>query len=216
MAHSREAISPLQPLDFLLFPRAVGFQLRRQAAAERGGDVGRGGALGPGEHLVERAVLEADGGVAEQGGHAGASGGEEAGGAVEVQGQVQGGGVLPERGEAGGVAGEGGVEVLLDLQAERRSLADQVAAVAGEQLQLAPARVPLRFQQGEAVDGGAVDGVQVGVVGLDAGVGGLAELLGGEGVDGAGLEAGGGEGALHGVVVSAGAFDGDDHVAEPV
>ena len=57
---------------------------------------------------------------------------------------------------------------------------------------------------------------EVGVVGLVAGVGGLAELLGGEGMDDAGLEAGGGEGALDDVVIAAGAFDGDQAVVEVV
>ena len=73
-----------------------------------------------------------------------------------------------------------------------------------------------RLDQAEAVDGGALDGGQVGVVGLVAGVGGEAELLGGEGMDDAGLEAGGGEGALDRPVIVAGALDGDDEVAEVV
>lgn len=57
---------------------------------------------------------------------------------------------------------------------------------------------------------------QVGVVGLVVGVGRLAELLGGEGVDDAGLEAGGGEGPLHDAVVAAGALDGGDQVPQVV
>ena len=61
-----------------------------------------------------------------------------------------------------------------------------------------------------------MDGGQVGVVGLVAGIDGLAVLLGGEGMEDAGLEAGGGEGALHEAVVAAGAFDGDEAIVEVV
>ena len=39
----------------------------------------------------------------------------------------------------------------------------------------------VRLQQAEAVDGGAVDGGEIGVVGFVAGVGRLSELLGGKG-----------------------------------
>ena len=89
-------------------------------------------------------------------------------------------------------------------------LADEVAAVPGQQLESDEDRVGLGLEQAEAVDGGAVDGGEIGVVGLVAGVGGLSELLGGEGVDDADLEAGLGEGALDRSVVAAGALDGDD------
>jgi hypothetical protein len=61
---------------------------------------------------------------------------------------------------------------------------------------------------------GAMDGRQVGVVGLVAGVGGLAELLGGQGVDQAGLELRGVAGPLDGEVVSPGPLDGDDEVGD--
>ena len=51
------------------------------------------------------------------------------------------------------------------------------------------------LQQAEAVDGGAVDREEVGVVGFVAGIGGLAELLGGVGVKDADLESRRGEGS---------------------
>ena len=60
------------------------------------------------------------------------------------------------------------------------------------------------------------DGGQIGVVGFIARVGRLAVLLGGEGMDQADLEAGLSEGALDGSMVFAGAFDGDDEIAELV
>ena len=84
------------------------------------------------------------------------------------------------------------------------------------ELQRGPGLVAAGFEQGEAGDGGAVDGGEVGVVGLVAGIDGLAKLLGGEGVDDAGLEAGGGEGALDEAVIAAGAFDGDEAIVELV
>ena len=130
--------------------------------------------------------------------------------------QVPGDGAVPEVVEAGGEAGQGGFEVFADLAVEGGAFADEVAAMADEQLQGRPGLVAGGFEQGEAGDGGAVDGGQVGVVGLVAGIDGLAELLGGEGMDDAGLEAGGGEGALDDAVIAAGAFDGDEAVAEVV
>jgi len=72
------------------------------------------------------------------------------------------------------------------------------------------------FQQRAARDGSAVDGGQVGVVGLVAGIDRLTVLLGDEGMKDAGLETGGGKGALHDPVVAAGAFDGSQAVTELV
>ena len=51
---------------------------------------------------------------------------------------------------------------------------------------------------------------------LYPGVGGLAVLLRREGMDQAGLEVGLAEGVLHGPVVFAGAFDGDDEIGQVV
>src|SRR5262249_24016218 len=61
---------------------------------------------------------------------------------------------------------------------------------------------PGRFEQAEAVGGGAPDGGQVGVVGLVAGIGGVAVLVWREGVDQAGVggrPAGGGVAGAGGV-----------------
>jgi hypothetical protein len=59
-----------------------------------------------------------------------------------------------------------------------------------------------------------VPGGQVTVIGLVAGIDRLALLLGDERVENAGLEAGGGEGALHHLVIVAGPFAGDEAIAE--
>jgi len=62
--------------------------------------------------------------------------------------------------------------------------------------------------------GRAADAGQVGVVGLVAGIDGLAVLFGGEGVEDAGLEGGGGEGVLDDAVITAGTFDGHQAITE--
>src|SRR6516164_200455 len=87
-------------------------------------------------------------------------------------------------------------------------------AVAGQEPEPGMGLIDRRLDQAEAVDGGALDGGEVGVVGLVAGVGRQAELPGGQGMDDAGLEAGGDGGALHRQVIVAGALDDDDGVAE--
>ena len=130
--------------------------------------------------------------------------------------QQRGGAVVPEVAEAFGVAGHGGMEDFTDLTLEHGVLVHQVAAMAAEQLDRQVVVGPGRFQQSEAVRGGAPEGGQVGVVGFVAGVGGLAVVLGGEGMDQARLEAGLAEGELHGPMVFAGAFDGDDQVGQVV
>jgi hypothetical protein len=79
----------------------------------------------------------------------------------------------------------------------------------GQELELVVDRVGVRAEQSEAVDGRAMDGGEVGLVGLVAGIGRLAKLLGGEGVDDADLEARGGEGGLDDMVTASGPLDGD-------
>src|SRR5262249_8374979 len=111
---------------------------------------------------------------------------------------------LPEVAEAAGVAGHRRVQLFKDLTPENSILIHQVAAVAAEHLQRDVGLRPGRLDQAEAVRRGAEDGGEVGVVGLVLRVGGLAVLLGGEGVDQPGVEAGLAEGTLHGAVVLAG------------
>ena len=102
------------------------------------------------------------------------------------------------------------------LLLEGDALSHQVAAVPGQQLELGVDRVGFGLRQAEAVDGGAVDGGEVGVVGLVAGVGGESILLGGEGMDDADLEARPAEAALDRPVIAAGALDDHDHVLDAV
>src|SRR5262245_3023993 len=115
-----------------------------------------------------------------------------------------------------GVAGHGGMELLADLALQLAGLVHQIAAVSAEQLHMEILGRPRRLDEAEAVDGGAKDGGQVAVVGLVVGIGGLAVLLGGVRVDQADVPAELAAGALHGAMVLAGAFDGDDEVAEVV
>src|SRR5262249_28748133 len=116
----------------------------------------------------------------------------------------------------GGVAGPGRVEVLADLAAQSRGLKYHIAAVADEQLQFLPGRVQRSFGQGEAVDGGPLQSHQVGSIGLIARILGLAELLGGERMDDADLEAGGAEDALHRLVIATRPLDGHEGVTQVV
>jgi hypothetical protein len=104
--------------------------------------------------------------------------------------------------------------MVADLAVESGAFVDQVAAVADDELQGGPGFIAAGLAQRTAGDGSAVDGGEVGVVGLVAGIDGLAVLLGDEGVQDARLEAGGGEGALNEAVIAAGAFDGDKAIVE--
>ena len=84
--------------------------------------------------------------------------------------------------------------------------------MAREQLELEVFWRQHAFDEAEAGDDGAVDGGEVVGVGLDAGVGDLAEVVRGERVDEADFKAGLLQSALDGPVVLAGAFDGDDEI----
>ena len=106
------------------------------------------------------------------------------------------------------------MEVFPDLTAEPRGFPDEVAAVSGPVLQFEEHGRPDHGDEPESVHGGVVDRLEVGVVGLVTGVDGLAELVGGQGVDEADLEAGLGEGSFHDRVIASGAFDDDDEVEE--
>jgi hypothetical protein len=108
------------------------------------------------------------------------------------------------------------MEDFTDLTTQHRVFIDQVAPVPAEELQGQVLLGPGGLEQAEAVGAGTEDGGEVGVVGLVVGVGGLAVLLGGEGVDQPRLEAGGAEGTLDGAVVLAGELDEDDEVAQVV
>ena len=130
--------------------------------------------------------------------------------------EVPGNQALEELAEAVGVARQSRFEVLADLAVERGAFADEVAALADDQLQLGPGLVAFLLLERTAGDGGAVQGSEVGVIGLDAGIDGLSVLLGDEGMKDACLEAGGREGALDETVVATGAFDGNDAVLKLV
>ena len=79
------------------------------------------------------------------------------------------------------IAGQAGFEVLQDLAAEQRGLGDQVAAMAGQELQRGVHRIPGGLLKTEALDRGAKDPLQVGGVGLVVVGAGLTEMTGDEG-----------------------------------
>src|SRR5262245_40965928 len=137
---------------------------------------------------------------------AGPAGLAECRGRREVAGQFQGDGALPEVAEARGGARQGGVQDFANLTTQDAGFVHEVAAMTAEQLQRDIQSGPVRFAQTEAVGGSAEDGRQVRVIGLVPRVGGLAVLLGGEGVHEAGVETGLAEGTLRRSVVVAGAF----------
>src|SRR5207237_902327 len=104
-----------QGLNFLGFSLAIVVQGQGEAVVLTGGDVAGGGLLGPVEDGPDGALLEANAGLAErvtQGCHSGAA---ELLGRGETAQQLPGHGTVPELVEAGGVAGQGGLEVLADL-----------------------------------------------------------------------------------------------------
>src|SRR5581483_5082600 len=137
-------------------------------------------------------------------------------GARVVAQQVPRNGAVPELVEAGGVAGQAGFEVVANLTVQSRTLADQIAAMADEQLQGRPGLVARGFQQRATRDGSPMDGREVLVVGLVARIDRLAVLLGDEGMKDTGLEARRRERALHEAVITARAFDGDHAIVEVV
>jgi hypothetical protein len=103
-----------------------------------------------------------------------------------------------------------------DLAVEGGAFADEIAALADEQLQGGPGGVAGRLPESAAGDRGAVNRCQVGVIGFVAGIDRLAILLGNKRMEDARLETGGGEGALDEAMIAAGAFDGDEAVEEVV
>ncbi len=106
--------------------------------------------------------------------------------------------------------------MVANLTIEDHALADQIAAVADQQLQRGPSLVARGFQERATGDGSPMDGREVLVVGLVARINRLAVLLGGEGMKDAGLETRCRKGALHEAVIAARAFDGDDTIAKLV
>ena len=101
------------------------------------------------------------------------------------------------------------------LLPEHDILLRREATVPRQQLEPDEDRIGFVLQQAEAVDGGAVDGGEVGVVGFVAGIGGLAKLFGGVGVKDADLESRLGEGALDRAVVASRPLDDDDQSLMP-
>ena len=171
---------------------------------------------GPGDDLVERRSLTAQAGLGDDLSQSGdadrANGGGRAGAASDGQGDLAG----PEILEASSVTGHGRVEVFANLAAESAHLFDQITAMADEHLQLLVIRRRGGLHQAEAIGGSSVNAREIGVVGFVAGVRDLAELLGGVRMDEPDFKACLAKGTLHGSMVLASAFDGDDQIAKLV
>ena len=112
------------------------------------------------------------------------------------------------------VSGHDRLKVLVDLAAQRRRLLNQVAAVSCQELKADRDWVSGLFDQAEAVDRGAINRVEIGVIGLVARIGGLAELFGGQRVNRPGVEPGLDESPFDREVIPPGPLDGDDHVQQ--
>ena len=178
---------------------------------------GRGRRLaGPGENLGDGRGTSGDPGLLQQHPQAGVASGLDGGGAAGSSGQCQGGRSGEQIVEAGRVARHQAMQHFLHLTAQTGVLADQVAAVPDEQLQLLVVVGPDRSDQAEAADRRAEDARQIGVVGLVARIGRLPIVPAGVRMDQACVETGLAKGVLHGPMVRAGLLDGDDEVREPV
>jgi hypothetical protein len=195
---------------------AVILQSQGDAAGVGRGDIGRGRLAGPVEDGTKTAALEAHALVAEQACESvGASVGDLLRG-QEVPCDGPGTVVLPEIAEGIGEAREVSVEVVADLTTETGGLVDETAAEACEAQECGPEFVAGGLGEGEAVEGSAVHGEEVAVVGLVVGISDLAELFSSEWVDNAGVEGRGAEGALDEAMVAAGSFNDDEQVLEVV
>src|SRR5262249_3509958 len=155
-----------QRLDFAGFLAAVAVESQGAAAVGGGTEVGGRGLGRPVQNGPQGAALVADAGVVQAAAQAVEAGGVQVGGGGGGADQLPGTITSPEIAKAGGEAGEGGVEVLADLRLQRGGLADEVASVSDEELKSSPSLVQALLDEGEAADGGAEQGEQVGVVGL--------------------------------------------------
>src|SRR5713101_3887789 len=203
------------PLEnFLGFAGPIVVERQGDAAVQGSRLIARGRLAGPGQHALHGRSLETHFLAPQQLQELRQSRRVHGRRRLEVPQQRPSQGTVPELVEATGEAGQGCFEMFPDLRRQGRGLEDQIAAMADQQLQFAPDGFDRPFEQGEAVDGGAVDGRQIGIVGFVAGIADLAVALGGEGVDDADLVAGGGQSLADDVVVTAGAFDGDNQVVQ--
>jgi hypothetical protein len=114
------------------------------------------------------------------------------------------------------VSGKAEFEVFQELAAEQRALLDQVAAMAGKELQPGVHRVPSGLLKPEAINRRAKDSLQIRGVGLIVVGAGLTEMAGDGGMNDPRLKAGVGVGTLDRPVIGAGLFDGDDEITEVV
>jgi hypothetical protein len=200
--------------NFLVFCTPVVFVGQGDLAVHVGGDISGSGALSPLQDGLQGAALEADVVLVQPACQSVLAGCQQRGRRAELTHQGEGQFALPDVAEAGGEAGQGGIEMFADLAAQRRRFLHEAAAMTDQQLQGAPKRIDVRLAQGEAIDGGTMDGGQVGVIGFGVGIGRLTKLFGGVGMNRTSIEGSGGKSILNGVMIAAGAFDRDKQIGK--
>lgn len=129
---------------------------------------------------------------------------------------MPGDGAVEEFAEALGEARPSGLEVVADLAVQRSTFADQIATMADQETERKPGFVKGLLEQGRAGECGPMDGEQIGIIGLVAGIDRSTELLGGIGVDDTGLEASLAESSQDVLMEATGAFDGHEAVVDLV
>jgi len=108
------------------------------------------------------------------------------------------------------------MQMLEHLLSEYDVLLDQAATVPRQQLEAGVDGIGFVLQQAEPIDRAAMNCQEVGVIGLVAGISGLAELFGGIGVKDADLEPSLEEGTLDRAVIASRPLDDNDQVLDAV
>ena len=165
------------------------FQVAEDLLAEFGEFAATAGPIRPGEEPLQRPALKADPGAVRELLQTGPPGLADRLGSRQVLGDQQRDVMKEEIVKAFLVSREFFMQKIADLTAQRRGLLDQVTSMLRPGAELRVVLGQDRFDQAEAVDRAAMDGREIGVIGLPVGVCRLAKLLGRERMDDADLEA---------------------------
>ena len=205
-----------QGLNYRLFGSTIVVQFAEHPLVQRRVGIGRRRLFGPGQHLLQRALVEPHARRDQQLRQPRDSAGQHFGGRGQLAGDGQRQGERPQvvAGEQGREAGQHRLQMLADLALNRRALANEIPPMSDPRPQASRGFVQRRLAQAKAGHGGAVDGRQIVVIGLVAGVGRLPELLGGEGMHHPRLVTGRGERPLHRAMVIPRALDRDHNLPQ--